>query len=146
MSSYPVSLRNIPSEVMETAQAIAQHTGLSIADVYRLALASGVLVEATKITPDRTGTHAGLDGETLARALRRHLSSAIDLLIAFGEHPAPALLATMTVPSHAEEPRTLSPLQEPAREMAFDPTLGDELASLGIGLGFSTQWDGASRT
>ena len=84
MSSYPISLRNIPTEVMEIAQAIAQHTGLSIADVYRLALASGVLVEATKITPDRTGTYTGLDGDTLARALRRHLSSAIDLLIAFG--------------------------------------------------------------
>ena len=146
MSSYPVSLRNIPAEVVETAQAIAQHTGLSIADVYRLALASGVLVEATKITPDRTGTYAGLDGDTLARALRRHLSSAIDLLIAFGEHPAPAIMTTMTMPSRSEEQRSQSPLQEPAREMAFDPTLGDELASLGIGLGLSTQWDGASRT
>ena len=144
MSSYPVSLRNIPAEVVETAQAIAQHTGLSIADVYRLALASGVLVEATKITPDRTGTYAGLDGDTLVRALRRHLSSAIDLLIAFGEHPAPA--ATMTVSPRSDSPRPLPAHQETAQEMAFDPTLGDELASLGIGLGLSTQWDGASRT
>lgn len=139
MSSSPISLRNIPAEVTEIAQAIAQHTGLSIADVYRLALASGVLVEATKITPDRAGTYAGLDGPTLARALRRHLSSAIDLLLASGEHPASALLTTMAGPSRSEESRLLSPSQEPSPEMTFDPTIGDELASLGIGLGLSSR-------
>lgn len=146
MSSFPVSLRNIPAEVVEIAQTIAQHTGLSIADVYRLALASGVLVEATKIAPDGAGTYARLDGPTLARTLRRHLSSAIDLLLANGEHPASALLTTMAGTSRSEEPRSLSPSQEPSPEMAFDPTLGDELADLGIGLGLSSQRDGVSRT
>lgn len=146
MSSSPVSLRNIPAEVMEIAQAIAQHTGLSLADIYRLALASGVLVEATKITPDRAGTYAGLDGEVLARALRRHLSSAIDLLLASGEHPLPACLAPGRTPSHPSEPSALSSEQESLPLLAFDPALGDELASLGIGLGLSAQEDRASWT
>jgi len=145
MSNYPVSLRNIPAEVVEIAQAIAEHTGLSIADVYRLALASGVLVEATKITPDRTGTYAGLNGPVLAQALRRHLSSAIDLLIAFGEYPASAVLATGAMPSSLGESHAL-PSEQDTPEMAFDPALSDELASLGIGLGLSTRWDESSKT
>lgn len=139
MSSSPVSLRNIPTEVMEIAQAIAQHTGLSIADVYRLALASGVLVEATKITPDRAGTYAGLDRDTLVRALRRHLSSAIDLLLASGEHPLPALLTTGSTSSGSGAPSASLPEQKSLAEVAFDPALGDELASLGIGMGLSSQ-------
>jgi hypothetical protein len=146
MSSSPVSLRNIPAEVMEIAQAIAQHTGLSIADVYRLALASGVLVEATKITPDRAGTYAGLSGETLARALRRHLSSAIDLLLASGELPFSILPVAARTPSRPGDSPALSSELEASPEQGFDPALSDELASLGIGLGLSSSWDGASRT
>jgi hypothetical protein len=133
MRTHAIMLRNIPGDIVAIAEAIAQQTGLSLADVYRLALASGVLVEATRITPDREGTYAGLDRLYLARALRRHLGSAIDLLLASGEHPIASILATQTAASeqvglHTEAPKEESP---------FDSSLGDDLESLGIGLGLS---------
>ena len=135
MRTNAILLRNIPGDIVAIAEAIAQQTGLSLTDVYRLALASGVLVETTKITPDRDGTYAGLDGIYLARALRRHLGSAIDLLLAYGEHPvssAPAhpLSARAT---GSEDAHLLMPDEEPP----FDWALGDDLESLGIGLGLS---------
>jgi len=136
MRTVPLSLRNIPADVVETAAAIAQQTGLSIADVYRLALGSGVLVEATKITPDRAGTYAGLDGVYLAKALRRHLGSAIDLLVASGEHPA-SVGFTQTRSAGSDYP--LMPSDEAEKSLPFDPSLSDELESLGIGLGLSQQ-------
>lgn len=133
MSHAPLSLRNIPTEIAEIADAIARHTGLSLADVYRLALGSGVLVEATKITPDRAGSYAGLDGAFLAHALRRHLGSAIDLLVAYGEHPAAAAL----VPNEGKADARRAMLPDEA--VPFDPSLGDDLESLGLGLGLSQQ-------
>jgi len=139
MSTNAISLRNIPAEVATIAEAIAQQTGLSLTDVYRLALASGVLVEATKITPDREGTYAGLDGAYLARALRRHLGSAIDLLLAYGEHPASSMLAypPSTRVAGSEDAPPLMPDEEPDTDPLFDSSLGDDLESLGIGLGLS---------
>jgi len=135
MSTNAIPLRNIPTEVVTIAEAIARHTGLSLTDVYRLALASGVLVEATKITPDREGTSAGLDGAYLAKALRRHLGSAIDLLLAYGEHPASSALAHPPS-ARATGSEDAHPLM-PDEESPFDSALGDDLESLGIGLGLS---------
>jgi hypothetical protein len=139
MSSQSIPLRHIPAEIVAVAQAIASQTGLSLTDVYRLALACGILIEATKITPDRAGTYAGLDGAYLAKALRRHLSSAIDLLTAYGEHPH----------SHAPAPpaqsASASPLAHPQRppdeadNPFFGSSISDDLESLGIGLGLSQQ-------
>lgn len=145
MSSQSIPLRHIPIEVVTIAEAIAEQTGLSLTDVYRLALACGVLVEATKITPDRAGTHAGLEGAYLAKALRRHLGSAIDLLIAYGEYPAlgaflPAPPATAS--GGNADARTLMSIEKPAQmhdEAFLDPSLGDDLESLGLGFGLSQQ-------
>ena len=133
MRTHAIMLRNIPGDIVAIAEAIAQQTGLSLADVYRLALASGILVEATRITPDREGTYAGLDGLYLARALRRHLGSAIDLLLASGEHPIASVLATQTAASEKVGLHTETPKEAPP----FDSSLGDDLESLGIGLGLS---------
>lgn len=133
MRTHPIMLRNIPGDIVAIAEAIAQQTGLSLADVYRLALASGVLVEATRITPDREGTYAGLDGLYLARALRRHLGSAIDLLLASGEHPIANILAPQTIASE----QVGYHIKTPEQESPFDSSLGDDLESLGIGLGLS---------
>ncbi len=137
MSSNPIPLRNIPAEVVEVAQAIARQTGLSITDVYRLALASGVLIEATKITPDRTGTFAGLDGAYLAQALRRHMSSAIDLLLAYGEHPAAGALVCGSIPPDRTLTASRARSEGTGQELAFDPAIGEDLEDLGIGLGLS---------
>ena len=82
--SDPISLRNVPSELLQLAQSLSAQTGLSLAAVLRLALASGLLVEATKIAPDQAGHYADLEGTTLAKALRRHLASAIDVLLGDG--------------------------------------------------------------
>src|SRR5712692_6675097 len=87
MSSDPRNLRNIPEQVLQIARVIARHSGLSESDILRLALASGILVEITKITPDRSGTYGGLQADYLAKALGRHLSSAIDFLLEQGQHP-----------------------------------------------------------
>lgn len=132
MSSQSIPLRNLPTEVVAIADAIAQQSGLSLADVYRLALASGVLVEATKITPDRAGTYAGLDGASLAKALRRHLASAIDLLAAYDEHPHAAWLSP--IPASERDQQRYSPDEADAAPL-FDADIGNDLESLGIGLG-----------
>lgn len=140
MSSQSIPLRRLPAEIVAVAAAISEQTGLSLSDVYRLALASGVLIEATKITPDRAGTYAGLDGAYLAKALRRHLSSAIDLLAAYGEHPHPhAAQAAPSAGGDAAGP--LHPQMPPdeATDPFFDSSISDDLESLGIGLGLSQQ-------
>src|SRR6266446_4032767 len=92
--SDPVSLRNIPPDVLQLAQALSTHMGVSVASVLRLALASGLLVEATKVAPDQAGRYAGLDGATLGKALRRHLASAIDVLVEYGQHPYHSVFST----------------------------------------------------
>jgi single-stranded DNA-specific DHH superfamily exonuclease len=136
MSSQSIPLRHIPADVVAVADALAQQTGLSLTAIYRLALSSGILIEATKIPPDRAGTYGGLEGEYLAKALRRHLSSAIDLLLVYGEHP---VAARFSVPQEvsANQPTAGSPraTDEGDESLPFDPSLGDDLASLGIGLG-----------
>lgn len=135
MRTNAILLRNIPGDIVAIAEAIAQQTGLSLTDVYRLALAGGVLVEATKITPDRRGTYAGLDGTYLARALRRHLGSAVDLLLAYGEHPITNVSAAQATAS--EKVGSLPPDEALEQGSPFDSSLGDDLESLGIGLGLS---------
>lgn len=143
MSSQSIPLRHIPAEIVAIAAAIASQTGLSLTDVYRLALASGVLVEATKITPDAAGTYAGLEGAYLAKALRRHLGSAIDLLLAYGEHPLSSVLLSVSKVSatgNAETyAQTATEKPEVGNEAFFDSSLGDDLEGLGIGLGLSQQ-------
>lgn len=150
MSHQSIPLRHLPAEIMAVASAIAEQTGLSLVDVYRLALGCGVLIEATKIGPDPAGTYAGLSGAYLAKALRRHLSSAIDLLLAHDEHPLSSALLTACNASPsistddegkaAAHRRAPMSAHQPAEdEVPFDPTLGDDLESLGIGLGLSQQ-------
>lgn len=57
--SDPISLRNIPPDALKLAQELSAQTGLSMNDVFRLALASGLLIEATKVTPKADGTLGG---------------------------------------------------------------------------------------
>jgi hypothetical protein len=136
MSSDPRNLRNIPEEVIQTARVIAKHSGLSESDILRLALASGILVEITKITPDRFGTYGGLQADYLAKSLRRHLSSAIDFLLEHGQHPYQAAFTNtggMSAPF-------ASPFVSAAPSMpdtTFDTAMADELETMGIGLGLS---------
>ncbi len=79
-----LSLRNILLDALQLVHHLCEQTGLSIADLLRQAIVSGLLVEATKATPGQDGTLGGLEAEYLAKALRRHLSSAIDLLLEHG--------------------------------------------------------------
>lgn len=138
--SDPISLRNVPSELLQLAQHLSAQTGLSLAAVLRLALASGLLVEATKVAPDQAGHYAGLEGATLAKALRRHLASAIDVLLEHGQHPYPSPSASST-----ERPARRSPSFEagPAAPLltgeavGFDDALSDDLETLGLGMGLA---------
>jgi hypothetical protein len=136
--SDPISLRNVPPELLHLAHALSAQVGASVAVVLRLALASGLLVEATKVAPDQAGTYAGLDGAVLAKALRRHLASAIDVLVEHGQHP---YQAAFSVEQPAQRSHSLQPaLPTPSfAEGAgvFDPSLGDDLEALGLGMGLA---------
>jgi hypothetical protein len=130
MSSDPRNIRNIPPDVTQIVGVIARHTGLSESDVLRLALCSGILVEVTKLSPDRSGTYGGLQGPYLAKALRRHLGSAIDFLLEQGQHPYQGTCA----PAPAHVPAIAL---SPESETTFDVSMADELEGMGIGLGIS---------
>jgi hypothetical protein len=58
-----------------------------MADVLRQAIVSGLLIQASSMAPGEDGMLGGMQGVMLARAQRRHLASAIDLLIEYGQHP-----------------------------------------------------------
>jgi len=135
MSTDPRNIRNIPIEVTQIARRISQHTGLSESDVLRLALCSGILVEATKISPDHTGTFGGLQGAYLAKALRRHLSSAIDFLLEQGQHPHMGMLAA--APTQALDAALPLLVSEPV----YNTAMADELEGMGMGLGLSMSMD-----
>jgi hypothetical protein len=138
--SVPTSLRNIPPRALQIAQHLCEQTGLSIADVLRQAIVSGLLVEATRIAPAEDGTLGGLEAAYLAKALRRHLSSAIDLLIEYDQHPYHMHQA------HAErevrerileQPEKLIPQGTPEKVEIFEAAIGDDLDMLGLGISLS---------
>jgi hypothetical protein len=85
--SKPKSLRNVSPDAMRYAAQISARTGLSLSDVFRMALLSGSLVELTKVAPDENGDYGDLTAQALARTLRRHLASAIDFLLEHGSIP-----------------------------------------------------------
>src|SRR5260370_42422117 len=134
--SDPISLRNGQPELLLLAQTLSTQIGASVAVVLRLALASGLLVEATKVAPDQAGTYAGLDGATLAKALRRHLASAIDVLVEYGQHP---YQAACSAEQPVQRPYPLEPgprAPSSAEDAAvFEPSLRDALGFHGLGLG-----------
>jgi hypothetical protein len=131
--SDPISLRKIPPEALKLAQELSAQTGLSINDVFRLALASGLLVEVTKVAPGPDGTLAGWEGLLLAKALRRHLVSAIDLLLEYGQHPY------QTTTGRGNE----QPIPNVSRETAtpkgqfLEHSINDDLDMLDFGGGLS---------
>jgi hypothetical protein len=136
--SDPVSLRKIPPGVVKLAQELSTQTGLSINDVFRLALASGVLIEVSKVSPRADGTFCGLPAALLAKALRPHLGSVIDLLIAYSELPYQSLMKeqpeeqTFRLPEQA-----MSGRETGEDEKLVQPSIGEDLDALGIGLGLS---------
>lgn len=138
--SDPISLRNMPTDALHLADAISTQTGLSVTDVLRLALASGLLVEVTKIAPQQDGTLGGLPAASLAKALRRHLGSAIDLLVEHGQHPYQCLI--LHGPSKEAESTPLTagafPPAVPTKATTFfSHSIEDDLDSLGLGGGLS---------
>jgi hypothetical protein len=138
--SDPISLRNMPTDALHLADAISTQTGLSVTDVLRLALASGLLVEVTKIAPQQDGTLGGLPAISLAKALRRHLGSAIDLLVEHGQHPYQCLMINGQSGEVASKPLTTGafPLAMPAEATTFFAhSIEDDLDSLGLGGGLA---------
>lgn len=137
-SASPSSLRNIPPDALKLAHALSAQMGLSLSDIFRLALVSGLLVEATRVAPASDGSIAGWEGPLLAKALRRHLGSAIDLLIEYGEHPYTTVLS-----SEKKEPdRNLSGdrsslLSKEAKGQPQENAIEDDLEDLGIGFSLS---------
>lgn len=135
--SDPISIRNIPPDVLKLAQELSAQTGLSIIDEFRLALASGLLIEATKVTPRPDGTFGGLQGTFLAKALRRHLGSAIDLLVEHGQHPHLTLIGDEKREHTVKAPGEATPQAIPAKDQLVEHALEEDLDMLGIGVGFS---------
>jgi len=138
-STAPSSLRNIPPDALKLAHALSAQMGLSLSDVFRLALVSGLLVEATKVAPDPGGMLAGWEGALLAKALRRHLSSAIDLLIEYGEHPYNSVQSSENREHYRNAPgdRSGSSIREEPGWPQKN-AIEDDLEDLGIGFGLST--------
>lgn len=137
-STPPSSLRNIPPDTLKLAYALSAQMGLSLSDVFRMALVSGLLVEITKVAPGQDGTLAGWGGSTLAKALRRHLGSAIDLLIEHGEHPYSSMFFSEKRASHHISPGDQS--SSPNGEEKGWPqknAIEDDLEDLGIGFSLS---------
>lgn len=135
--SDPISLRNIPAEVLHIAQVLSTQSGLSVNAVLRLALASGILVEATKLPPAQDGTYGGVAVASLVRALRRHLGSAIDMLMEQGQHPyhlADSGGHTAAGPIQQEYAQQKT---SEGNGMLFVKSMGEDLEALGIGLGLS---------
>jgi hypothetical protein len=145
MSAPPVSLRNIPPQALQIAHCLCEQTGLSMADLLRQALVSGLFVEATKFAPDQDERFGGLEATYLAKALRRHLSSAIDMLVEYGEHPYQSVMGQSEVPQRGKQqmlPRreeSVAPEQigEEQRSAVFESAMGEDLAQLGIGVSFA---------
>jgi hypothetical protein len=138
MSTAPLSLRNIPPDVLNLAQDLSAQTGLSINDVFRLALASGLLIELTKVTPRPDGTFCGLPGALLARALRPHLGSAIDLMFEQRQHPYQAFMSDekRAQAFRASEYPTATQAM-PEKDQLFESSIEEDLDMLGIGIGLS---------
>jgi hypothetical protein len=135
----PVSLRNIPPASRHLAQTLSTQTGLSVSDVFRLALISGLLVEAAKVSPDQMGRLAGMEASDLARALRRQLCSAIDLLIEHRQHPYQPMISqrhdtAMPLPFQQTD---MAPPPISSEVAMFDQALEDDLEMLGMGQGIS---------
>jgi hypothetical protein len=139
MMRDPVSLLNIPPKAIRYAADLRASTGLSMSDVFRLALVRGYLVELTRIAPDEAGHYGGVDGLVLAKALRRLLASAIDLLLEHGQHPYQRAFRGAVEP-HApiHSPQVLSANERTDGQGApFDRALGEDLEPLGIDFGLS---------
>lgn len=137
MSSAPISLRNIPPAALHIAHSLCDQTNLSMADLLRQALVSGLLVEATRFAPNQEGKLGGQDPAILAKALRRHLSSAIDLLIQYGELPYQGIREPGEKLRQEQNLRTEhSAASEPAegQQVLFESAIGDDLEVLGIGM------------
>lgn len=138
--SSPISLRNIPPHALQLAQNLCRQTGLSMADLLRQAIVSGLFVEATRYAPAPDGTLGGLEIATLAKALRRHLSSAIDVLIEYGEYPYESGKGQRERQHHDDHQadwhaEQLTPPQDELEPpMCFENALGDDLDMLGLGM------------
>jgi hypothetical protein len=132
------SLRNIPKEAEHLAEVIHRQTNLSESDVCRLALVSGMLVEVVRLLPEKEGTIGDLEIAYLAKALRRVLGPAIDLLWELGEHPYQTFLTGangggIPISPHERISSQIAPLQQASLEGG----MGDDLDLLGIGIGLS---------
>lgn len=139
--SVPTSLRNIPPQALQIAQHLCEQTGLSIADVLRQAIVSGLLVEATKVAPGADGTLGGLEAAYLASALRRHLGSAIDLLTEYHQHPYQMYMThgerEVREPVRDLSEKSLQPQRSSEKVEIFETAIGDDLDMLGLGIGLS---------
>lgn len=136
--SDPISLRKIPPESLKLAQEMSAQTGLSINDVFRLALSSGLLIEVTKLAPSSDGTQCGLSGAWLAKALRRHLGAAIDLLLEYDQHPYQALMKSrQEQKAKSGTEQAIPPTETPINTQHVGSSIGDDLDALGIGFGLA---------
>ena len=134
--NYPQSLR-IQPDVMALAAAIAREEGEGqVASILRQALACGILVLAASVAPDTEGRLATLEPAELAKALRRKLAAAIDLLAEYGQLPQGVIpSAEGTALTHSSSPSGQQLREGEQHEQAstgFDPQMSD-VQSLEIG-------------
>ena len=139
--NHPQSLR-IQPEVMALAASLAREQGDGqVAVILRQALACGILVVAASAAPDGEGRLATLEPGDLAKALRRKLAAAIDLLVEYGQLPQGVIPSgegtVSTRPSSSPAQQAREEVRHDQASVDFHPQMGDDLQSLGIGSGLS---------
>ncbi|MDQ2905468.1 MAG: hypothetical protein M3Y81_18235, partial [Chloroflexota bacterium] len=98
---------------------------------------SGLFVEVTKVAPGPDGTLAGWEGLLLAKALRRHLGSAIDLLLEYGQHPYQATMSSGNGQPVLNASRESSTLVAQEKNQFLKHSINDDLDMLDFGDGLS---------
>ena len=137
MAENPTSLRNIPPDAMQMVQFVSQRLGISIANILRMAIVSGSVIELIKAGPDQAGEYGGFSEQYLAELLRRHLAAPLDFLLQQGQHPYQNAFGSggTGLPQLVPEPEQAKP-----SEGMFDTALMDELDELGFGGGLSDEF------
>jgi hypothetical protein len=145
-NQYPVptSLRNIPADAMQMVQFVSGKLGIPAANILRLSIICGALIELIKAGPDQSGSYAGFSEAHLAELLRRHLAAPIDFLLEQHQHPYQD--GFLTVVGAGQLQLVSNGSAEPSKKTGemFDDALMDELDDLGFGGGLSDDFEMAA--
>jgi hypothetical protein len=129
---------------MQMVQFVSGKLGIPAANILRLSIICGALIELIKAGPDQSGSYAGFSEAHLAELLRRHLAAPIDFLLEQHQHPYQD--GFLTVVGAGQLQLVSNGSAEPSKKTGemFDDALMDELDDLGFGGGLSDDFEMAA--